>query len=414
MRSIPQLLRHEPRARVFFAAHAQSSFGTGAGYVALLVLAYARFHSAWALTLVLLAEFLPAALLAPLMGALADRWPRKRCLVLADLARAGAFLALPFCTSIEATLALALLAGLGNALFAPAVMAALPSLVSKGRLPAATSLYDALEELGYTLGPALGALAFAVSSSSDGLLLVNGASFAISAVVLLVLRFGERPERDPAAVAPGLLAETRAGMGLFTAPGPLRTLLASSAAFVVCLGMVNVGELLLARSLGASDSQFSLLVAAMAAGIVVGSLLGSRSGSPSTLKRRYLTGLLMCGVALVLSGSVPSVWAAMPAFAVIGVGNGLGLVNQRVLIQTVVADSQLGKAFGMTKSLASWALMAAFLGGGALVAAVGPRWMFVLAGAGALIAWSLASSALRQHWAEDPVAAPVRPAPEAV
>jgi predicted MFS family arabinose efflux permease len=293
-------------------------------------------------------------------------------------------------------------------------MAALPSLVAKERLPAATSLYDALEELGYTLGPALGAVAFAVSSSPEGLLYVNGASFAVSAAVLLVLRFGEPPTRDPASTAPGLLAETRAGVSLFTSPGPLRALLASSGAFVVCLGMVNVGELLLARALGASDSQFSLLVAAMAIGIVAGSLLGSRRGSPAALKRRYLTGLLMCGVALVLSGSVPSVWAAMPAFALIGVGNGLGLVNQRVLIQTVVPDGQLGKAFGMTKSLASWSLMAAFLGGGALVAAVGPRWMFVLAGAGALIAWSLASGALRHHWVDEPAAASVRAAPEAV
>jgi MFS family permease len=144
------------------------------------------------------------------------------------------------------------------------------------------------------------------------------------------------------------------------------------------------------------------MVAAMAAGIVLGSLLGSRAGPPSALKSRYLTGLLLCGVALVLSGSVPSVWAVMPAFAVIGVGNGLGLVNQRVLIQTVVSDAQLGKAFGMTKSLASWALMAAFLGGGALVAGVGARWTFIVAGAGALIAWSLASGALRRHWTEKP------------
>jgi len=45
MKSTFDLLRREPGARVFFAAHAQSSFGTGAGYVALLLIAYERFRS---------------------------------------------------------------------------------------------------------------------------------------------------------------------------------------------------------------------------------------------------------------------------------------------------------------------------------------------------------------------------------
>jgi hypothetical protein len=40
--------RSERRARWFFAAHLQNALGTGAGYVALLVLAYDRIGSAWA------------------------------------------------------------------------------------------------------------------------------------------------------------------------------------------------------------------------------------------------------------------------------------------------------------------------------------------------------------------------------
>src|SRR3954452_22717932 len=52
--SVLEVLRHERRARAFLAAHAQSSIGTGAAAVALVVLAYDRFHSPWAITLVLL------------------------------------------------------------------------------------------------------------------------------------------------------------------------------------------------------------------------------------------------------------------------------------------------------------------------------------------------------------------------
>src|SRR5438046_10615973 len=105
MARLLELLRSEGRARAFLLTYLQSSLGTGAGYVALVVVAYARFHSAWAITLVLLADFLPAMLLGPLAGALADRWSRRSCAVLGDAIRALAFIGLGFVGAYLATLA---------------------------------------------------------------------------------------------------------------------------------------------------------------------------------------------------------------------------------------------------------------------------------------------------------------------
>src|SRR5689334_911700 len=154
------LIRREPQTRGFFAAHAQSSLGTGAAYVALLVLAYERLHSPWAITLILLADMAPPTFLGPLCGAAADRWSRRTCAVVADVVRAVAFLGIAVAPGFAPMFALALLAGAGTALFRPAIMAGLPNLVDEQRLPAATSLFGALEDLGHTLGPdaAAGAL----------------------------------------------------------------------------------------------------------------------------------------------------------------------------------------------------------------------------------------------------------------
>src|SRR3712207_1210070 len=113
MREAVTLLRQEPQARVFFAAVAQSSLGTGAAYVALLLIAYERFHSPWAISLILLAELAPAMLLGPVLGAVADRWSRRGCAVAADVVRAGAFIGIGFVDSFEATVLLALAAGFG-------------------------------------------------------------------------------------------------------------------------------------------------------------------------------------------------------------------------------------------------------------------------------------------------------------
>ena len=85
------LLRAEPRARLFFGALAQSSLGAGAAYPALLIIAYERFHSPWAISLVLLADFVPSMLLGPVLGAIVDRLPRLLCAAAADVVRACAF-----------------------------------------------------------------------------------------------------------------------------------------------------------------------------------------------------------------------------------------------------------------------------------------------------------------------------------
>ena len=83
MESSP-LWRTERRARWFFAAHLQGALGTGAGYVALLLLAYEQLGSAWGATAVLIADLAPAMLLGPLLGGLIDRTSRLGCAIAAD------------------------------------------------------------------------------------------------------------------------------------------------------------------------------------------------------------------------------------------------------------------------------------------------------------------------------------------
>ncbi|MGH2969738.1 MAG: MFS transporter, partial [Solirubrobacteraceae bacterium] len=102
-------------SRRFFAAHAQSCLGSGLAYVALPLLAYDRFGTAWAVVAVLLPDLLPAIVLGPLLGALVDRWGWRTCAVLADVVRCGAFALLLFGDSLELMIAGAALAGIGTA-----------------------------------------------------------------------------------------------------------------------------------------------------------------------------------------------------------------------------------------------------------------------------------------------------------
>src|SRR3954454_6587949 len=182
----PEMFREalaEAPARRFFFAHAQSCLGTGLAYVALPLLAYERFDSAWAVSAVLLPDLLPAIVLGPLLGALVDRWGWRTCAMLADIVRCGAFALLLLGNSLHLMMAGAALAGVGTALFAPAALAGLTQLAPGERRPAAMGLFGALDDLGLTVGPAMAALLLAVFPT-DGLLGLNAVSFAFSGFLI--------------------------------------------------------------------------------------------------------------------------------------------------------------------------------------------------------------------------------------
>src|SRR4051812_18728745 len=246
MTNLRLLFTAEPAARRLLAAHIQSSLGTGAAYVALLVIAFERFHSAFAVSAVLLCELVPSLVLGALLGAAADRWSRRTILVTADVLRAGAFMGLALVDSFTATVALAALAGVGQAAFHPSVMSSLPKLVAEERLPSVMGIYGAIQEFGYTVGPLLAAAAFLVIDAS-GVLVVNAVTFAISAALVATLPLG-RTSRAPDAGKPSLLASVRDGAQALRRNRAAWTVVLSSTCFVCFFGAMNVAEVLLVRT----------------------------------------------------------------------------------------------------------------------------------------------------------------------
>jgi MFS family permease len=394
---IVRLLRAEPPARWFFLALTQSALGTGAAYVALLLIAYERFQSPWAISLVLLADLLPAMVLGPVFGAAADRWSRKWCAVGADVIRAGAFIAIALVDDFAPTVGFAVLAGAGTALFTPSTLAGLPSLVSKARVPAATSLYGAIADLGFTAGPGLAA-GFLVLAGPADILFVNGVTFAASALILAGLRFGAPAPGAPRAhgwVVPSLLREAREGLGVVARMRPIRVVIAGSTAALFFGGIFNVSELPFATDeLGTSDTGYSVLVALFGLGFILGSLAGSGGGPPGLLRKRFLQGVMLMGLGFLLSGLAPGLAIALVGFTLAGFGNGLLLVHERLIVQEDVPDALMGRAFGVKDALASWAFGVAFVAAGYLLTLVSPRELVVVAGTGGLLVCACSALAL--------------------
>jgi MFS family permease len=106
-------------------------------------------------------------------------------------------------------------------------------------------------------------------------------------------------------------------------------------------------------------------------------------------------------VGFVACGAAPGLIVAMLAFALAGVGNGLILVYERLLIQVTVPDRLMARVFGVKDGLTAWAFAAAFLSAGGLVEAFGARALIVIGGVGGLVVWLASRIALRKAWTPD-------------
>ena len=401
------MFRGERPARAFLLTYLQSSLGSGAAIVALFVLAYDREPSPWSLTVVLLAYDLPPGLLSPLLGALVDRISRRWCVIAADLVRVGAFAGIAVVDSIEATVVFAFVAGAATALYRPAALAALPSLVDPERLPAVTSIYGGLTDVGRTVGPALAAALFPLVGA-EGVMMINAITFAISALVLSSISFGERVAAETTAgvaAEPSFFSEVREGLSIATSGALVRAVVIASSGVILFASMLNVAELPLAHDLGVGASGFALLLTANGIGVVLGSLGGARAGGLGDYKRRYVGGALAVAAGLIGMSVLPWYGAALAAFVAFGIGNGLVVVHERLIFQLAIPPRLMGRAFALLDALGAWGFAIAYLVAGLTVSELGARGAIGAAAAGMGAVTLYAAVALRRASAPAPVAA---------
>jgi MFS family permease len=396
-------------SRRFFAAHAQSCLGSGFAHVALPLLAFDKTGSPWAVTAVLVADLLPAIALGPVLGTLVDRIGWRTCAIAADVLRALAFAVLAFSAPLPVMVIATAMAGIGTALFTPAGLAGLGHLAAGERRPAAVGLFGACDDIGMTAGPALAALVLAGLPAAV-LLGANAVTFAVSAVLLAGIRGVPLAggARDLAHDAVGsFLRDVRAGLQELMRGRPeVRTLLLSSTAAVLCVGVTNVGEVLLAREVfDVGGPGLAILVAAAGLGTVLGSL-AARSRTTWEWRRGYTTGLSCMAADLLLCAIAPSFWLIVPVFVLGGFGNGFALVHDRLLLSEAVPPELHGRVFGLQKTLTSLAFAVSFAGASALIALEGVQNTFLIAGLAMLFVLAGTVPRLRTAWPSPPQPGP--------
>lgn len=377
------LLIRNPTFGRFWAARLFSILGSYVTITALTLYVYKE-SGPLAVTLLMLSLSLPR-LLGPFAGAVADRMDGQRLMILCDLGEAALIgAAALFLPPLPILFALVACASVLSTLFFPAGRSAVPSLVGDEYLAPANALLGSAFNLSLTLGPVLGAIAFA-ATGIRGALAFDALTFLISATLILTLP-ALPTVREVGESASGILAETREGI-VYVARHPVaRAIVVGLLAGVTFLGVDLVAVVVLADdALKAGPTGYGVLVAAHGVGMILGPLLLIRRTSRTAPVGIVFVGLVLEGIVAVLTGLAPFFAIAVAVRIVGGIGNGLENVAADTTLQRVVERRMLGRVFGVFYGgvMLAEALGAAIAG--PLVALTSAREAFVLSGIATLV-----------------------------
>ncbi len=358
-----------------------SILGTWAYAVALPVYAY-HAGGARAVGLLFFARFALAAVAAPWLGVLADRWSRRRLMLGADVVRAGIFAAMTAVASANgpalAVFGLAVASTMVSGSYAPAQAALLPSLVgTPEELTAANVVGNTISSAGMFAGPALGGILLALSGPA-AVFALNGALFVWSAAFVVQVPRDAAPER--AERAP-FLPEITAGFSEVLRRPALRVVVGLTTAHTLAEGALEVLLVVFAlRLLHSGNAGVGWLNTAAGVGSLAGSVLVAALAARRRLAGGFALGMLFWGVPVVAAAAISTLPPALFLFGVIGATATLVGVNGTTLLQRAAENRVLGRVFAVLESLMLAAMALGSVAGAGLVAWLGVRGGLVAAG----------------------------------
>lgn len=364
--------------RALWLAQALSFVGDQLAQVALAVLVYDHTRSTLLTALMYALTYLPPIVGGPVLSGLADLFPRRTVMVVCDVVRAGLVAVMALVPMPVAGLAgLVFLTVLLGTPFSAARAAVMPDVLEGDRYVAGSAIASVTQQITQVLGFLLGGAAVAVVGTYEALGL-DALTFGASAVVLIggLRRRPAQRRREPQSL--GLWRGTRDGVRLVFGDPVLRSLVlfAWLCAFYVIPEGLAVPY---AATFGGGAVTAGLLLAAMPAGMVVGSLLFSRFVRPAS--RLHVMGwmsMLAC-LPLIGAGAHPPLWCVVALWALSGVGGAYQLAANTAFVGAVPASGR-GQAFGLAQSGILAGQGVGILVGGAAAQVLGPETVVALAG----------------------------------
>jgi MFS family permease len=393
---IGRALRHR-NYRLFFLGQGISLIGTWLTRFATVWMVYKLTHSGVLLGLVAFCAQAPSSFIAPLAGALVDRWDRHRVIVITQIAAALqsaalAILAFSGHMAVWHLMVLGAVQAVINAFDMPARQSFLGEMIEdRADLPNAIALNSSMVNAARLLGPAIAAALVGLVGEA-WCFTVDAISYVavIASLMMMTVKLKPRVARTQ-----HVWQDMKDGFRYVLDEPLVRAVLMLLAVTSVLGGAyTTLLPMVATTTLGGGPHTLGILMGAAGCGALVGALyLASRStvvGLGGVIARATLT----LGVALIALRFAPNAWVATPLLFVTGLSWMVQMASTNTIVQTIVPTDKLGRVMSI--------YAVAFFGGmplgallmGFLADHIGPMTTFLVAGTGVLLAGLIYRAAL--------------------
>lgn len=367
----------------------------------------------WLVAVYLLCSALPLVVLAPWAGRLADTRDSRTLATAASAGSAAAVAGMGLSMyyledHIPALFALTLVLNACQAVAGPTFQALVPRIVGEERTPRAVGTMQATIMIAGMAGPAAGGLL----SGWGGSVLV----FSVASACYVLMGAGAfliRTRRGTAAERAGRKQPALMdGLRLIRRDSLVWALVLGALFFIAVGEATNVLEVFLVRGeMGASETQYGLLVAAFALGMAAGAVLAGQIKRPPLRLRMLLGSMALTSAVLAFIGLVPTVDIMFVAYTGMGVACGVLNACFGAIVILRMPEEGRGQAMSMIGGMTRAITIAALAFGGLLGALLPVRTGFLLiGGTGAAVSLAIAVTVLWRFGSQDPARAPA-PAP---
>ena len=315
-------------------------------------------------------KLLPALVLGPLAGALADKFDRRRVMVVCDLLRFVLFVSIPLVGSLWWLFIAVFLIEICALFWIPSKDASVPNLLRRPDQVETANQLNLVMTYGVAVITASGL--FTVVSSVGGWLGGAGSALGtvfvalvLSGVAYLVIALtvwfripeisGRATERREA--GPGLIAMLRDGASFVVRTPLIRGLVIGIVGAFAAGGTVVGSATLYAASLGGGNAAYGLLFASVFVGLALGMGAAPRMARRIPHNRLFGAAIVAAGLALVLVAVSPHLFVAIGAVMLVGGFAGIAFLTGLTIIGLEVADEVRGRIVAFVQSIVRLTLL---------------------------------------------------------
>ena len=377
-----------PAFRKLWRSMAFSSLGDWLGLLATTAMAqqlsggnYARAN--FAIAGVFIARLVPSVFLGPLAGVIADRFDRRRLMIITDILRAGFYISIPIIGNYLWLYIATILVECVTLFWSPAKEASVPNLVPKEKLesanqvsllaaygsaPIAAGLFSLLALIN---GALASALPFFKSNSVDMALYINAASFAFGAWTAWGLHEIPKGAASKNASEVGVAKSLLEGWRFVSSSKIVRGLIVGMVGAFVAAGAVIGLARTFVGDLGGGDAAYGVLFGSVFTGLALGIAFGPKVFAQFSRRRLFGASLTVAGFFLVLLALIPNLVLAVLIVIILGSFSGVCWVTGFTMLGMEVADDVRGRTFAFMQSLIRVTLVAVLAISPLIAAAVG-------------------------------------------